>query len=47
MKEGEILGPDSRSSQQFVHGIKVLMVRNYSLNLGVETLKNFTEKARA
>src|SRR5437879_6738532 len=47
VKEGEILGPDSRSSQQFVHGIKVLMARNYSLNLGEETIKGMTEKARA
>ena len=47
MKEGEILSPDSKSSQQFVHGIKVLMARNYSLNLGEETVKGMTEKARA
>lgn len=47
MKEGEILSPDSKSSQQFVHGIKVLMARNYSLNLGEETIKGMTEKARA
>ena len=47
VKEGEILSPDSRSSQQFVHGIKVLMARNHSLNLGEETLKGMTEKARA
>ena len=47
VKEGEILCPDSKSSQQFVHGIKVLMARNYSLNLGEETIKGMTEKARA
>src|SRR5262250_419402 len=29
VKEGEIISPDSKSSQQFVHGIKVLMARNY------------------
>ena len=45
VKEGEILSPDSRSSQQFVHGIKVLVARNYSLNLGEETIKGMTEKA--
>jgi site-specific DNA recombinase len=33
VKEGEVLSPDSRSSQQFVHGIKVLVARNYSQNL--------------
>jgi len=47
VKEGEILSPDSKSSQQFVHGIKVLVARNYSLNLGEETIKGMTEKARA
>jgi site-specific DNA recombinase len=47
VKEGEVLSPDSKSNQQFVHGIKVLMARNYSLNLGEETLKGMTEKARA
>src|SRR5947209_6747310 len=31
VKEGAILSPDSKSSQQFVHGIKVLVARNYSL----------------
>lgn len=39
VKEGSILSPDSRSSEQFIHGIKVLMARNYSQNLGEETLK--------
>ena len=47
MKENEILSPDSKSSQQFVHGIKVLVARNYSQNLGEETIKGMTEKARA
>jgi DNA invertase Pin-like site-specific DNA recombinase len=47
VKENEIISPDSRSSEQFVHGIKVLMARNYSLNLGEETIKGMTEKARA
>ena len=30
VKENEVLGPDSKSNQQFVHGIKVLVARNYS-----------------
>ena len=30
-----------------MHGIRVLMARNYSQNLGEETLKGMTEKARA
>jgi site-specific DNA recombinase len=47
VKENVIIGPESRSSEQFVHGIKVLMARNYSLNLGEETTKGMQEKARA
>jgi DNA invertase Pin-like site-specific DNA recombinase len=47
VKENQIIGPDSRSSEQFVHGIKVLVARNYSQNLGEETIKGMTEKARA
>jgi site-specific DNA recombinase len=47
VKENEIISRDSRSSEQFVHGIKVLMARNYSLNLGEETIKAMIEKARA
>ena len=47
VKENEIISRSSQSSQQFVHGIKVLMARNYSLNLGEETVKGMTEKARA
>jgi DNA invertase Pin-like site-specific DNA recombinase len=46
VKENEIISRDSRSSEQFVHGIKVLMARNYSLNLGEETIKGMNEKAR-
>lgn len=47
VEENVIIGPDSRSSEQFVHGIKVLMARNYSLNLSEETTKGMLEKARA
>jgi DNA invertase Pin-like site-specific DNA recombinase len=47
VKENDIISRDSRSSEQFVHGIKVLMARNYSQNLGEETIKGMTEKARA
>jgi site-specific DNA recombinase len=47
VKENQIIGPDSKSSEQFVHGIKVLVARNYSQNLGEETVKGMTEKARA
>jgi site-specific DNA recombinase len=47
VKENQTIGPDSKSSEQFVHGIKVLVARNYSQNLGEETIKGMTEKARA
>src|SRR5713101_8598207 len=47
VKENEIISRSSRSNEQFVHGIKVLMARNYSLNLGEETVKGMTEKACA
>jgi site-specific DNA recombinase len=47
VKENSILGPNSRSSDQFTHGIKVLMARNYSQNLGEETLKGMLQKAKS
>src|SRR3954470_15001329 len=47
VKENEIISRLSRSNEQFVHGIKVLMARNYSQNLGEETVKGMEEKARA
>src|SRR5260370_7804414 len=47
VKEGRIIGPDSQSADHLVHGINVLMARNYILNLGEETRKGMTEKARA
>jgi site-specific DNA recombinase len=47
VKEGRVIGPDSRSSDHLVHGINVLMARNYILNLGEETRNGMTEKARA
>jgi hypothetical protein len=47
VKENAIVGPESKSNEQFMHGMKVLMARNYSLNLGEETMKGMLEKARA
>jgi site-specific DNA recombinase len=47
VKEGTTLSPDSRSSDQFMHGIRVLMARNYSQNLGEETHKGMLQKARS
>ncbi len=46
VKENMILAPDSRSSEKFMHGIKVLMAKNYVDNLSEETRKGMIEKAR-
>jgi DNA invertase Pin-like site-specific DNA recombinase len=45
VKEGVVLSGDSRSSEKFVHGIKVLMAKNYIDNLSEETRKGMLEKA--
>lgn len=44
-KENEILSKDSRSHQRFIHGIKVLMAKNYSDNLSEEVKKGMGRKA--
>jgi DNA invertase Pin-like site-specific DNA recombinase len=45
-KENVILSRDSRSSEKFMHGIKVLMAKNYIDNLSEETRKGMHEKAQ-
>ncbi len=45
VKEGVVLSRDSRSSEKFMHGIKVLMAKNYIDNLGEEAKKGMHEKA--
>jgi len=45
VKENVVLSPDSRSSEKFMHGIKVLMAKNYIDNLSEETSKGLLEKA--
>jgi site-specific DNA recombinase len=45
VKENVVLSSDSRSSEKFVHGIKVLMAKNYIDNLSEETRKGMLEKA--
>jgi site-specific DNA recombinase len=45
VKEGVVLSQDSRSSEKFMHGIKVLMAKNYIDNLSEETRKGMLEKA--
>ena len=44
-KEGVVLTRDSRSSEKFMHGIKVLMAKNYIDNLSEEARKGQLEKA--
>ncbi|HUZ72353.1 MAG TPA: recombinase family protein [Stellaceae bacterium] len=45
VKEGFLLSRDSRSSEKFMHGIKVLMAKNYIDNLSEEARKGMQEKA--
>ena len=45
VKENEILSKGAKSHQKFVHGIKLLMAKNYSDNLSEEVIKGQTEKA--
>ena len=45
VKEGVVVSKDSRSSEKFMHGIKVLMAKNFLDNLSEETSKGMTEKA--
>jgi site-specific DNA recombinase len=45
IKEGEILSKESRSHVKFIHGIKVLMAKNYIDNLSEEIKKGLNEKA--
>lgn len=45
VKEGQVLGPESKSSEKFMHNIKVVMAKNYIDNLSEETRKGMTEKA--
>ena len=44
-KEGVVLSQESRSSEKFMHGIKVLMAKNYIDNLSEEARKGQQEKA--
>lgn len=44
VKEGEILSKYSKSHQKFIHGIKVLMAKNYIDNLSEEIRKGMNEK---
>lgn len=45
VKENFVLSDECRSTEKFMHGIKVLMAKNYVDNLSEETIKGMTEKA--
>ena len=45
VKESVVLSPDSRSTEKFMHGIRVLMAKNYIDYLGEEVSKGLREKA--
>src|SRR5260370_17902986 len=45
-KEAVVLSEDSRSSQKFMHAIKVLLAKNYIATLGAEVPKAMIGKAR-
>jgi site-specific DNA recombinase len=45
VKENEIISKDSRSHAKFIHGIKLLMAKNYIDNLSEEVKKGLREKA--
>ena len=46
VKEGVVLGENSRSHEKLMHGFKVLIAKNYIDNLKEETIKGMTEKAK-
>src|SRR4051812_15840500 len=45
VKESAVVSKESRSSDKFMHGIKVLMAKNYVDNLSEEVRKGLCEKA--
>lgn len=47
VKENEALGKNASSHQKFIHGIKVLMAKNYVDNLREESAKGSLEKAES
>lgn len=44
VKENQVLSQESRSHEKFIHGVKVLMAKNYLDNLSEEVRKGFQEK---
>jgi len=47
VKENEVVGKNAPSHQKFIHGIKVLMAKNYSDNLSEEVKKGQRQKAES
>lgn len=47
VKEGSILSDNSKSHEKFIHGIKVLMAKNYIDNLSEEVKKGQKQKAES
>lgn len=45
IKENEVLSKESKSHQKFIHGIKILMAKNYVDNLSEEAKKGMLQKA--
>jgi len=45
VKENEVLSKESKSHQKFIHGIKILMAKNYIDNLSEEVKKGLLQKA--
>ncbi len=45
VKEGTIIGPESRSHDKFIHDIKIVLAKNYIDNLSEETSKGMRAKA--
>src|SRR5665648_60334 len=45
VKENEVLSKESKSHQKFIHGIKILMAKNYVDNLSEEAKKGMLQKA--
>lgn len=45
VKDGQVLSAESKSSEKFLHGIKVLMAKQYIDNLSEEVRKGMTEKS--
>lgn len=45
VKEATVISEESRSSEKFIHGIEVLMAKNFIDNLSEETRKGMVEKA--